>query len=58
MVALASGGLDAMPHNGYVVTTIRAICKESYAGSYPMMFHLASGIPTIGMFLAVLLFSL
>jgi H+/gluconate symporter-like permease len=58
VVALASGGLDAMPHNGYVVTTIRAICKESYSGSYPMVFYLASGIPTIGMFVAVVLFSI
>jgi H+/gluconate symporter-like permease len=58
VVAIASGGLDAMPHNGYIVTTLRAICKETYADAYPTMFHLTATVPTIGMFLAVVLFSL
>jgi H+/gluconate symporter-like permease len=58
VVAIASGGLDSLPHNGYVVTTIRAICKETYAGAYPAMFHLTATIPILGAALAVLLFSL
>jgi H+/gluconate symporter-like permease len=58
VVAIASGGLDSMPHNGYVVTTIRAICKESYAAAYPAMFHLTATIPILGAALAVALFSL
>jgi H+/gluconate symporter-like permease len=58
VVAIASGGLDSLPHNGYVVTTIRAICKETYAGAYPTMFHLTATIPVLGAALAVLLFSL
>ncbi len=28
-VAISSGVLDSLPHNGYVVTTIRAICNET-----------------------------
>jgi H+/gluconate symporter-like permease len=58
VVAIASGGLDSLPHNGYVVTTIRAICKETYAGAYPTMFHLTATIPVAGAVLAVVLFSL
>jgi H+/gluconate symporter-like permease len=58
VVAIASGGLDSLPHNGYVVTTIRAICKETYAAAYPAMFHLTATIPLLGAALAVVLFSL
>jgi H+/gluconate symporter-like permease len=58
VVAIASGGLDSLPHNGYVVTTLRAICKETYAAAYPTMFHLTATIPILGAALAVLLFSL
>ena len=28
VVAISSGGLDSLPHNGYVVTTLRSICRE------------------------------
>lgn len=58
VVAISSGGLDSLPHNGYVVTTIRAICRESYRGSYPAMAALTVFVPVIGLALAVLLFSL
>jgi H+/gluconate symporter-like permease len=58
VVAIASGGLDSLPHNGYVVTTIRAICKETYGGAYPILFHLTATIPLLGVALAILLFSL
>ena len=58
VVAISSGGLDSLPHNGYVVTTIRAICKETYAAAYPTMFHLTATIPLLGAALAVALFSL
>lgn len=34
IATLASGGLDSLPHNGYIVTTIRAICKETHQRSY------------------------
>ncbi len=58
VVALSSGALDSLPHNGYVVTTIRAICRESYAGAYPAVGALTVIVPAIGTALAVLLFSL
>ena len=34
VVAIASGSLDSLPHNGYVVTTIRAICGETHKDAY------------------------
>ncbi|MBV6418645.1 MAG: hypothetical protein CMLOHMNK_03568 [Steroidobacteraceae bacterium] len=58
VVAISSGGLDSLPHNGYVVTTIRAICGETYAGAYPAMAMLTVVVPVLGTALAVLLFSL
>jgi H+/gluconate symporter-like permease len=57
VVAISSGGLDSLPHNGYVVTTIRSICRESYVGAYPAMGALTVIVPVLGAVLAVLLFS-
>ena len=58
VVAIASGGLDSLPHNGYVVTTIRSICRESYAAAYPAVGALTVLVPILGTALAVALFSL
>lgn len=56
--ALASGGLDSLPHNGYVVTTIRAICGETHKRSYGPIFLLSVVLPTVVMILAVILYSI
>ncbi|SES92320.1 H+/gluconate symporter [Salinibacillus kushneri] len=56
--ALASGGIDSLPHNGYVVTTIRVICGETHKRSYKPIFWLSVVLPTAVMFLAVLLYSI
>ncbi|WP_273851855.1 GntP family permease [Guptibacillus spartinae] len=56
--ALASGGLDSLPHNGYVVTTIRAICGETHKRSYGPIFLLSVILPTIALILAVILYSI
>jgi H+/gluconate symporter-like permease len=58
VVAIASGGLDSLPHNGYVVTTLRAICRETYQAAYPTMFVLTAIVPVLGAALAVALLSL
>lgn len=58
VVALSSGALDSLPHNGYVVTTIRAICRETYRDAYPAVAALTVIVPAIGTAVAVLLFSL
>ncbi len=56
VVALSSGALDSLPHNGYVVTTIRAICKETHARAYWPMAAMTVAIPALGTVLAILLF--
>lgn len=56
--AIASGGLDSLPHNGYVVTTIRAICKETHQRAYPAVFLVSVLIPLPVLAIAVLLYSL
>ncbi|MCM3322696.1 MULTISPECIES: GntP family permease [Cytobacillus] len=58
VATLASGGLDSMPHNGYVVTTVRAICGETHKRAYWPIFWLSVVIPTIAMLLAVVLYSI
>lgn len=56
--ALASGGLDSLPHNGYVVTTIRAICGETHKRAYWPIFLLSVAMPTAVLFLAIFLYSI
>ncbi|SDH73587.1 H+/gluconate symporter [Alteribacillus persepolensis] len=56
--ALASGGIDSLPHNGYVVTTIRVICGESHARAYKPIFLLSVVVPCIVLFLAVFLYTI
>lgn len=58
VVAISSGALDSLPHNGYVVTTIRAICKETHAAAYAPMGALTVIIPVLGLALCLGLFAL
>ncbi len=58
VVAISSGALDSLPHNGYVVTTLRGICKETYAAAYPAVGALTVIVPALGTALAVLLLGL
>jgi len=57
IVALSSGALDALPHNGYVVTTIRAICGETHKDAYWPLAALAAAVPTLGLILCIVLFA-
>jgi len=57
-VALASGALDAMPHNGYIVTTIRAICGETHAAAYWPMAAMTVAVPTLGLVVCLACFAL
>jgi H+/gluconate symporter-like permease len=57
-VAISSGALDSLPHNGYVVTTVRAICGETHQAAYGPLAALTVIVPTIGVILAIVLFSL
>lgn len=58
ITAIASGALDTLPHNGYVVTTIRVICQETHKSAYLSMAALTTVIPMLGLFLAIGLISL
>nr|WP_253291398.1 SLC13 family permease [Virgibacillus proomii] len=58
VAALGSGGLDSMPHNGYVVTTVRTICRETHKRAYKPILYLSVILPTIAMLLAVILYTI
>ncbi|PLR87000.1 MULTISPECIES: GntP family permease [Bacillus] len=58
VAAISSGALDSLPHNGYVVTTIRAVCGESHQDAYNAVGALTVIVPAIGVILAIILFSL
>ncbi len=53
--SIASGALDSLPHNGYVVTTVRAICGETHRSAYWPIAALTVIIPAIGLVMAVAL---
>jgi len=48
--------LDSLPHNGYVVTTIRAICGETHQQAYWPVAAVTVVVPALGTGLAILLF--
>ncbi len=57
-VAIASGALDSLPHNGYIVTTIRAICGETHADAYGPVGVLTVFVPLAGLIVALGLFAI
>lgn len=57
VVSISSGALDSLPHNGYVVTTIRGICGESHQEAYNAVGALTVIVPALGTILAIILFS-
>ena len=58
VISISSGALDSLPHNGYVVTTIRAICGETHQDAYNAVGALTVIVPALGTILAIILFSL
>ncbi len=58
VVSISSGALDSLPHNGYVVTTIRAVCGETHKDAYGPLGALTVIIPIVGTVMAVALFAL
>jgi H+/gluconate symporter-like permease len=56
VVAIASGTLDSLPANGYVVMLIRNICGETHSRAYGPMFVTTVLIPAIGVAMAITLF--
>jgi H+/gluconate symporter-like permease len=57
VVSIASGSLDSLPANGYIVMLIRTICGETHARAYGPIFVLTVVIPALGTALAILLFA-
>lgn len=58
VVAIASGSLDSLPANGYIVMLIRHICGETHARAYGPIFVTTLLIPLSGTLLAIGLFTL
>ncbi|CAH9066312.1 hypothetical protein PSECIP111854_03862 [Pseudoalteromonas sp. CIP111854] len=58
VVAISSGAIDTLPHNGYVVTTVRAICKETHQAAYWPLAMLTIVVPLLGLGLILGLFIL
>lgn len=57
VAAIASGGLDSVPHNGYIVTTIN-LCGETHKDAYMPIFWLTVVLPFVSCALAIVLFTL
>lgn len=57
VVAISSGALDSLPQNGYVVTTVRAICGERHEDAYWPLAALTVVIPLLGTAVAIGLFA-
>ncbi|WP_243699899.1 GntP family permease [Lysobacter sp. N42] len=57
VVSISSGALDSLPHNGYVVTTIRAICNEKHSDAYWAVGAVTVVVPVIGLAIAIALFN-
>ena len=56
VVAIASGSLDSLPANGYLVMLIRNICGETHARAYGPIFVTTVLIPALGTATAIVLF--
>ncbi|WP_127346495.1 GntP family permease [Pseudidiomarina mangrovi] len=56
IVAISSGALDSLPHNGYVVTTIRGICNETHKDAYWAVAAVTVVVPLLGLITAISLF--
>ncbi|MEX1167575.1 MAG: GntP family permease [Hydrogenophaga sp.] len=54
VTAIATGGLDALPHNGAVITLL-GICGLSHRQSYTDIFMVAVAIPVLALVAVVLL---
>ncbi|WP_210609299.1 GntP family permease [Priestia flexa] len=57
VVAISSGVLDSLPHNGYVVTTINAICGETHKDAYGSVAAMTVVVPLVGLAVAIALFT-
>lgn len=54
VTAIATGGLDALPHNGAVITLL-SICKLTHRDSYLDIFVVAVAVPIVALVAVVIL---
>lgn len=57
VTAIASGALDSMPHNGYIVTLLN-LCGTNHREAYMPVFNLTVVLPAAATTLAIILFQL
>lgn len=57
VTAIASGALDSMPHNGYIVTVLN-LCGVSHKEGYLPIFNLTVVLPAAATTLAIILFQI
>jgi H+/gluconate symporter-like permease len=57
VTAIATGGLDTLPHNGAVITLL-GICKLTHRQSYLDIFVVAVAVPVLALVSVVTLGSL
>lgn len=55
VTAIASGALDSMPHNGYIVTLLN-LCGTNHKEAYMPIFNITVVLPIIAATLAIVLF--
>jgi len=58
VVSIASGSLDSLPANGYIVMLVRHICGETHGAAYGPIFVTTVLVPLLGTILAITLFRL
>jgi H+/gluconate symporter-like permease len=58
VVSIASGTLDSLPANGYIVMLIQNICGETHRRAYGPLFVTTVLLPIAGVALAIFLFKL
>ena len=57
VASIASGALDSVPHNGYIVTLLN-LCGETHKDAYMPLFWLTVVLPFMACALAIVLFQL
>lgn len=57
VASIASGGLDSVPHNGYIVTLLN-LCGETHKDAYMPLFWLTVVLPFVSCAIAIVLFQM
>jgi H+/gluconate symporter-like permease len=58
VMSIACGGLDSLPHNGYVITALNGVCGTSHKDGYMPVFWLTVVLPMVWTVIAIILFGL